>query len=186
MQRNGVKVTILEIWFSWHLVIIRELDINNVVVFHLDGCATCGVGLMLFVKNMLRVWVAWHEVIAFSLCISLMFSCLADMKCFLLVCLIRQSKRDIYLFVINIHSIVVCYPFMVCNWGFCRGHWRVPKDVSISWKRSIPHLIEIIRRRLCKKVHPYAPWKEYSWQCKSLIMRRDYGTNFCSRKMFIH
>jgi len=50
-----VKVATPEIRFDWHLGIIRELDVNNIVVFHLGGCATCGIGLMFFVKNILRV-----------------------------------------------------------------------------------------------------------------------------------
>ena len=58
MQRNGVKVATLEIWFGWCLGIVRKLDVDNNVVFHLGGCATCSVGLMFFIKNTLRVQVA--------------------------------------------------------------------------------------------------------------------------------
>jgi len=88
MKRNGMKVTTPEFQFSWCLRIIWELNVDNIVVLELYRWAICGDGVLFFIKNTLRAGIRCLEVVMFGPYVVLLFSCLADMKCFLLVCLI--------------------------------------------------------------------------------------------------
>ena len=92
MKGNRVKVTTPEFQFSWHLRIIWELNVDNIVVLKLHSWATCGDGMLFFIKNTLRVGIRCLEVVMFRPHIVLLFSHLTDTKCFLLVCVVATTR----------------------------------------------------------------------------------------------
>ena len=132
MKRNGVKVTTPEFQFSWCLRIIWELNVDNIVVLKLHSWATYRNRMLFFIKNMLRVEVRYLEVVAFGPHVVLLFSHLADTKCFLILCPMRQTRRSIYYFFVNDHCIVVLHSIIIRNRRFCREHRQVPRDMFIS------------------------------------------------------
>ena len=122
VKRNGVKVTTPEFWFSWHLKVIWELNVDKIVVLKLYSWATCGNEVLFFIKSTLRVGIRCLEVVVFEPHVVLLFSCLADTKCFLLVCLKGQSRRNVYHFFIDDYNVVVLHSIIIHNRRFCRGH----------------------------------------------------------------
>ena len=132
MERNGVKVTTSEFWFSWCLKIVWELNVDNIIILKLHSWATYGDEMLFFIKNMLRVGIRCLEIVVFGPHIVVLFSHLADMKCFLLVYLIGQSRRNVNHFLVDNYCIVVLHPIMIRNRRFCRGHQRVPRGTFIS------------------------------------------------------
>ena len=150
VKRNGVKVTTPEFWFSWCLRIIWELNVDNIIVLKLYSWSMYGDEMLFFIKNTLRVRIRCLDVVAFGSHIVLLFSYLADTKCFLLVCLIGQSRRNVYHYFVDDHCIVALHPIMICNRWFCRGHQKVPRDMFISWEEFTSHLIIVVRIESCK------------------------------------
>ena len=162
MKWNRVKITIPEFRFCGHLRIVWKLNVNNINILDVYSWTMSRVGVLFFIKNMLRGWFGCIEVTTFKPHIVLLFGHLADSKCFLLFFLIGQSRRNVIYFLVNGHGIVAFHPLVVCNGRFCREHWWIPRYVSFSWERSISHLIIVVRRRSCKKVHPCVAWKRHS------------------------
>ena len=161
VQRYGVEVTTLEIWFGWGLRVVRKLDVDDVVIFSL-GDYTTSREITLFHRNMFRVWIWCLKVSTFWSHISLLFSHLADINCFLLLCVIRQSKSWFYWSFINVHTIVY-HPFIVCNWRHCGGYQWVSKYTSVSKEVSISHLIVVVRHWSWKRVHLCVVWRKHGW-----------------------
>ena len=144
-----------------------KLDIDDIVILVACSLTMCRVWRGMFSKNTLWSNFWRLEVTTLIPHVWLLFSCLADLKCQLLKCLIGQSRIDV-VYVIYIHSIVAFYFLMVHNRWFCRRHWKVPRKIFFSWEGFTSHLVIIVRNISCKKVHPSVTHMRHSWCLKAL------------------